>query len=495
MIFHLVLRNIIRNKKNTVIVGLLIMLITALFFIGNTVIAHSNQGLRRTYVQNFTGDVVVQKKTDVTMSLFGANTPVIDEFFTIPTLPSYREVKKIVLNTRGVQAVTSQVSGSAVMDVLGERSKVPLIGVDSESYFELFPGIRLHDGSVLKQGRRGVMLTRSRVETIEKNSGKELEIGEPVKFTVSSESGFRIREAPLTGIFSYRNPGIFMQDVVLADPQTVRSLNAILLAENSAYKPPEEATDSLTDDVDSLFADGEGEKSTGDANGEAPAPEEERGGISIEELNRELSAEEEDAAAPATWEGGSWHFIILRTAEGASPGTVMSRLNKKLDEYGATAVDWRTAAGTSALLVLMVQVLFNIGFILVAIAGTIAIVNILLIAVFRRTREIGTLRAIGASDGYIRTMILSENLIITFIAGLLGLAIGILTLQGINAAEIEISNRLIVSLLGQRVIEIGFSLTTALWGLAAALALGLAASIYPVQRAIGIQPIVAVREI
>jgi len=492
VIFQLALRNILRNKKNTFIIGMLIALITALFFIGNSVLGQSNEGLRRTYIENFTGDIVIQKESDVTMNLFGANTPVIDEFFTIPVLPNYQQIEQAVSRTKGVRDYTFQVSGSAVMDVQGERSKVTLIGPDPESYFSLFPGIEVHAGEVLQPGERGVMLTRSRTQRIEKSSGKELEIGSPVKLTVSSESGFRIREVPLRGIFSYRNPGLFMKDVVLADPQTVRSLNALLLAESSNYEPPEEATDSMTDDVDSLFG-GSGEEEQSESS--APAEgEEEAGGISPEELNRELTAEEETEEKPERWEGGSWHFLILRTEQGASADAVRSRLNEKIGEYGATAVDWRTAAGTSALLVLMVQVLFNMGFTLVAIAGIIGMVNILLISVFRRTREIGTLRAIGASDGYIRGLIFTENLGITLLGGVLGVLLGALLLQGLNSAEIAIGNRLVVSLLGQKVIDIAFSLSTALQGIGAAIALGFIASLYPVQRAIGIDPIVAVRE-
>ena len=495
MIFQLALRNLARNKKNTLIVGLLIAVITALFFIGNSVLHQSNEGLRKTYVQNMTGEIVIQKESDVNMSLFGANTPIIDEFFTIPTLPSYQDVIEVVRETSGVGGVTSQVSGSAVMDVLGKRSKVPLIGLDPDTYFSLFPGIQLEEGSLLHSGERGVMLTRRRVRNLEESSGKKLEIGKPIKFTVSGDTGFRIREAPLRGIFSYKNPGNFMDDVVLCDPQTVRSLNEILLATGSDYEPSEEASDSMTDDVDSLF-DNAG--SDTEAKGESENTSEEGTGMGLlDELNEEDSDEnfaENEKPQKVEWRGGGWNFIIIRSTEDASPGAVQSRLNERLLDYKVKAVGWRTAAGNAALLVLLVQVLFNMGFVLVAIAGIIGIVNILLIAVFRRTREIGTLRAIGASDGYIRTLVLSENLLITLLSGIGGIIAGALVLQGINSAEIAVSNQLIVSLLGQKLVHIAFSQITAVTALFTALGLGIIASLYPVQKAIKIDPIVAVQE-
>jgi putative ABC transport system permease protein len=133
------------------------------------------------------------------------------------------------------------------------------------------------------------------------------------------------------------------------------------------------------------------------------------------------------------------------------------------------------------------------GFGLVAVAGVIGIVNILLISIFRRTREFGTLRAIGASDGYLRGMILIENLLIAFVAGICGVLGGLLLFEVVNAAEIGVGNQLIASLLGQSVIKISFSLRSACGAVAAAVALGFTASLYPVQVALRIQPIVAVR--
>ncbi len=111
--FYLVLRNIAGNKKNCAIIALLIAVITFLFFIGNSVIGKSDLGLRQAFAQSLTGDVVLEAKADVTMNLFGANTPIIDTFFTIPPLPAYDAVMEIVRAQGGIAGLTSQVSGKA----------------------------------------------------------------------------------------------------------------------------------------------------------------------------------------------------------------------------------------------------------------------------------------------------------------------------------------------------------------------------------------------
>jgi len=157
------------------------------------------------------------------------------------------------------------------------------------------------------------------------------------------------------------------------------------------------------------------------------------------------------------------------------------------------AVNWRVAAGVSAIMMLLVQALYNAGIFLVSIAGVITVINILLIAVFRRTREIGTLRAIGASDGYIRSLILSENVIVAFFAGAAGVGGGILFLRWVNALDFRLYNELIVSLLGGQTLNIDFFPPLAVLSFFIAVALALVASLYPVQAAVKIEPMAAVR--
>ncbi|MDR2658694.1 MAG: FtsX-like permease family protein [Spirochaetaceae bacterium] len=504
MIFLLAVRDIVRNRKNSIIITLLISVITALFFTGNSLFTRSNSGLRQSYVDNLTGDIIIEKKTDVSMNLFGANAPVIEDFFSIPVIGSYLNIMEILKGFPEIQAYTSQVSVQSYFEVFNFRSGALLCGVDAATYFDLFPGIQLVSGDFLKAGEYGAMITRERAAEIERVSGQKLEIGTPLMFTSAGDIGFRIREVPLAGIFSYTAKGRFINDVIIIDVQTARALAEIQVATSDVEAGAEQL--SLLDNalnIDDIFG---GElfmeaspvnPSEGGAYSEG-GEHTELGGVSPLESALDYFFENNEnlsdlSGAGDFSSGGDWNFIIIRLKKGADSGRVIKRLNVELQKFDAIALNWRFAAGGSAILILLLQALFNAGIALVGFAGVIAIINIMLIAVFRRTREIGTLRAIGAGDFYIRALILCENGIIGIFAGLIGVIAGIVVLRIVNGMNININNELIAGLLGGDVLAVDFSPFTVLLSFLTAFVLSIIASIYPVETAVKIQPIVAIR--
>jgi putative ABC transport system permease protein len=478
MFFFLAVRNIVRNKKNSAVVASLIAVITFLFFIGNSVIGRTDRGMRRAFIESLTGDVVLQKSGGVTMNLFGADMPVIDEFFTIPVIPAYGAVLELAASLPGVAGLTGQVSGRALLDVLGTREAAPLCGVDAESYFPLFPGISVEEGRLLRSGEFGAMITAERADRIQALTGERPKIGGALLFTSGGNTGFKIREVPLTGIFRYQNPGLFMNEIIIADVQTVRALNSIQVA-GAPVETDEETLNLLAAGVDSLFGEdftsGITEPESGDFSADA-----------LRSILLETPSETRDT-------GGDWNFIIIKLEKGISAPVFIASLNKKLRDFGVTAVNWRMAAGMPAILILLIRTAFNAGLFLVSVAGVIAVINILLISVFRRGREIGTLRAIGASDGYVRRLILTENFLLSLAAGAAGVIAGNAALSWLGSLELVIPNALIASLLGGTVFNVDFFPMAAIGSLAAAVALGIAASLYPVEMAVRIEPMAAVR--
>jgi putative ABC transport system permease protein len=66
------------------------------------------------------------------------------------------------------------------------------------------------------------------------------------------------------------------------------------------------------------------------------------------------------------------------------------------------------------------------------LAGVIGISNIMMVTVKERTKEIGVRRALGAKPFNIISQVMSESLLLTSMAGMLGLSLGVYILDGVN---------------------------------------------------------------
>jgi putative ABC transport system permease protein len=119
-------------------------------------------------------------------------------------------------------------------------------------------------------------------------------------------------------------------------------------------------------------------------------------------------------------------------------------------------------------------------------AGVIGVSNIMLIIVKERTKEIGVRRAVGAKPSAIVSQIVLEAVILTSIAGYMGLVAGI--------AVMEIVGRLLPpgdssSMFSSPDVAVG----EALRALAILIGAGVLAGLAPAQRALAVSPTVALR--
>lgn len=124
------------------------------------------------------------------------------------------------------------------------------------------------------------------------------------------------------------------------------------------------------------------------------------------------------------------------------------------------------------------------------IAGVVGVSNIMLVLVKERTQEIGIRRALGAPPSAIISQILSESFILTFIAGVVGLAaaVGVLSLvDSIFYQTVTVANE------GPE-ISWQISFGTGMLALAILIAGSLLAGVIPAVRALKIKAVDAIRE-
>jgi putative ABC transport system permease protein len=113
------------------------------------------------------------------------------------------------------------------------------------------------------------------------------------------------------------------------------------------------------------------------------------------------------------------------------------------------------------------------------LVGGIGIMNIMLVSVTERTREIGLRKAVGAKQGDILWQFLTEAITIAVVGGTLGLLLGMIGTLVIGQLSDSLSPTLAW---GSVVLAIGFSA-----------AVGLFFGIFPARRAARLNPIDALR--
>ncbi len=139
---------------------------------------------------------------------------------------------------------------------------------------------------------------------------------------------------------------------------------------------------------------------------------------------------------------------------------------------------------------LAIQLLLTaVGCIALGIAA-LGIVNTLLMAVLERYQEIGLCKAIGASDGDLFVLFLTEAAIIGFLGGLTGIGLGWLMSWGMEAAASLYAHRHGIA---GRLDLFAFPLWLLAVSLAFAIVVSIVAGIYPAMRAARVDPIRALR--
>ncbi len=116
------------------------------------------------------------------------------------------------------------------------------------------------------------------------------------------------------------------------------------------------------------------------------------------------------------------------------------------------------------------------------LVGGIGVMNIMLVSVTERTREIGIRAAIGARRGDIMSQFVAEALALSIVGGLLGVLLGVGVAVGLNGREV--SGQAMTTVIQPWSIGVAFAVSGAI---------GVLSGIYPAYRASRLDPIAALR--
>ena len=133
-----------------------------------------------------------------------------------------------------------------------------------------------------------------------------------------------------------------------------------------------------------------------------------------------------------------------------------------------------------------VQILISIVSSIVLVIGAVGYVNLAIVTVTQRMREIGIRRTFGATTGRIFASVLLESLVGTLIAGIIGIALSVLILQNPDLQQGVTGG------IGTRDV-VPFPFAAAVTGLAVSVGVGLIAGIIPAIIATRVRVIDAIR--
>ncbi len=145
---------------------------------------------------------------------------------------------------------------------------------------------------------------------------------------------------------------------------------------------------------------------------------------------------------------------------------------------------WNTALETvffNKMITSMREFFIAVSIITLALGG-IGVMNIMLISVKERTKEIGIRKALGATSGNVLRQFFSEGLLLTLLSGTIGLGIGIGLCKVVNMLPLP-----------ARFSGMIITWQTAAFSVAALALIGIVAATYPARRAAELPPIEALR--
>ena len=195
--------------------------------------------------------------------------------------------------------------------------------------------------------------------------------------------------------------------------------------------------------------------------------------------------------------GDKFDFFMFTAAKGQKIKDLQEQVKELLrerhsiapeDESAMFSFDFEEAFTMFDYLFLGIRILIWIVGIGTLLSGVVGVSNIMLVTIKERTREIGVRRALGAKPGLIIRQVMAESLLLTVLAGLIGMMIGVAIMAVVSGITAAAQSEEVMFINPQ----IGFG--AAIAATVIIVLSGLLAGVLPAVRAIQIRAIDAIRE-
>lgn len=503
-------RNLWRHKEKSLIIGMILFLGAMLMTVGNSVIKGAKQGLEENLANRRTGHLTLIAGDEDTQSIFFT-----EGVQPLKLVPEYPKLKQILQTQDIVEGFVPMSRGYAIIlnaditiemsEEAGESAAILLFGVEFEKYQKLFQhNIFAVEGSLLRKGEKGVLITeKDRKQIYEQyniwvvpkgcpvieeamppearaNMNQVIIKDELVLLGLSGEGLETDIRVPVKGIISlnYFNAvkiGSFI------DIESFRQCFGYFTAADTTVELSEDKAALLAmDDIGDLFADDILiEKTDTEAH------------YDIKSIQQQTERENLDIKT----DEGAYQFVAVKLKSGTSLKEGINHLSRVFTEaqHDLNILSWKQSNGSLTQFAGLTQGVLFMLVLFIFFVAAIVITNTLSLAALERTSEIGMMRAIGATKGFIIKMFLTEIAFLSAIFGGLGMIVGVIIVWGLTTLHLSTASFWMLSLLaGGDVLHPIVDVVGLILGSGELAVVTVLAALYPVMIAKKITPLEAI---
>lgn len=235
VILKIAYRNLWKHKIKTFIIGILVALGILILVVGNSLMDSAAAGLRKAYIENFTGDLIITSGAMKNPSMF-MDGVMSEPDSPLPIIPDEPKIEEYLSGLKGVNAFNPQISGAVSIKHEDDQGFTLVFSFDPARYREVFQdNIELIEGEFLKRGEEGLILSEDTIKRMRDFGGKEIKVNDKVLLTkINSITGTKIREVTVRGIFRFKNDSPQLRIISFLDVDNMRIINGMLKNTNIA---------------------------------------------------------------------------------------------------------------------------------------------------------------------------------------------------------------------------------------------------------------------
>jgi putative ABC transport system permease protein len=196
--------------------------------------------------------------------------------------------------------------------------------------------------------------------------------------------------------------------------------------------------------------------------------------------------------------GDAVNEIIVMADDSYDVGRVDRALKSKIDLDTYEVLTWAEAAPEMKQMVDLDWASFVLMMAVFAVVALLGIMNTVVMSVFERVREFGIMMAMGLKGGQLARLVVTETLLLTFVAAALGFGLAaattyVNTIYGFDMAVFGAQESLADWGMANTLFFAKFSLKFFLIALVSVVAMALVAALYPALKAAAMKPVEAIK--